>query len=327
MLEAQSYEDANALALAMPLFDRALAIDPKNLETLIGKAQLASAQHDIKTSIDTYQTVLGIVDDNQRKAGVTDQMAIAYAREKMDTEADAAFRKAIDDYGQLPEAHLAYGDYLMAKNDKAGANREWTAALGANRDNPDALARLAQAAAQANDVNKAVDNYKRLTEIASSDPRAYLLLGQAYMAQRNFNSARDTFKAAYNLAHSADALVGLAAADQGARNYSEEIQIYEALTKNDPLVKANPGLLYGLANAYRSANQPEKAKSTYVRFLSFLKPGTQGYTEVKQIIASFDVKPQPAKPAAKPSAKPAAKPTAKSSPAKPAPKPSATPKK
>jgi tetratricopeptide (TPR) repeat protein len=312
MLEAQTYEDSNALALAMQLIDRAATIDPKSLEVLLGKAELASAQHDIKTAIAAYQTVLGIVDDNPRKAGITDQMGIAYAREKMDTEADAAFRKAIDDYGQLPQAHLAYGDYLMAKNDKAGANREWTTAAGPNKDNPEALGRLAQAAAQANDFNTAVTDYKRITEVAANDPRAYLLLGQAYMAQKNYNSARDTFKAAYNLAHSADALVGLAAADQGSRNYSEEIAIYEALDKNaQPLIKANPGLLYNLGTAYRSANQPQKAKATYVRFLSYLKPGTQGYKEVQSIIASFDAKPAPAK----------------SAPAKPATKPTAAPKK
>jgi tetratricopeptide (TPR) repeat protein len=317
VLEAQTYEDSNALALAMQLLDRALTIDPKSLEALLGKAELASAQHDIKTSIATYQTVLGQLDDNPRKAGITDQMGVAYAREKMDTEADAAFRKAINDYGQLPAAHIAYGDYLMAKNDKTGASREWTAAAGTNRDNPEALARLAQAAAQANDFNTAVANYKRITEIATNDPRAYLLLGQAYMAAKSYSSARDTFKAAYNLAHSADALVGLAAADQASRNYNEAIQIYEALDKNaQPLVKANPGLLYNLGTAYRSANQPAKAKATYVRFLTYLKPGTQGYNEVKQLIAGMDAKPGPAP-----------KSTTKPSSANPAPKPSATPKK
>jgi tetratricopeptide (TPR) repeat protein len=317
VLEAQTYEDAQALPLAMAQFDKALSIDPKGLEALVGKAELASAQHDIKLAIATYGLILAQMPDNPRKAGVTDQMGVAYAREKMDTDADASFRKAIDDYGNLASSHLAYGDYLAQKNDKAGAQREWTTAVGANRDNPEALARLAQAAAAASDFPKAVDNYKRLTEVDAQDPRAYLLLGQAYMANKNYNGARDTFKAAYNLAHSADALVGLAAADQATRNYTEAIQIYESLDKNAaPLVKANPGLLYNMGNAYRGANQRQKAKGAYTRFLSFLKPGTQGYTEVKNLIAEVD--PKPASAASKSTAKAAAKPT---------PKPSAAPKK
>jgi tetratricopeptide (TPR) repeat protein len=308
VLEAQTYEDANALPLAMQLLDRALTIDPKGIEALSGKAELASAQHDVKTSIAAYEAIIAQMTQDAQKASVTDLEGAVYAREKMDTQADAAFHKAIDAYGSLPPAHVAYGDYLMSKNDKVGAAREWTTAVGPNRDNPEALARLGQLAAQGGDYNKAVDNYKRLTEVVSNDPRTWLLLGQAHMAAKNWNGARDDFKASFNLSHSADALVGLAAADQQARNYNEAIQIYEALDKNAaPLVKANPGLIYNMATAYKSANQPQKAKAAYVRFLAFLKPGTQGYTEVKQQIASIDHASAP-KPVAKTTAKPAAKP-------------------
>jgi tetratricopeptide (TPR) repeat protein len=313
VLEAQTYADSNSLQLAMPLLDRALTIDPKNLEALSAKAELASALHDVKLSIATYNQILAQLTDNEGKASITAQMGLVYAREKQDADADAAFRKAISDYGGLPGAHVAYGDYLATKNDKPGAIREWTTAVGANRDNPEALARLGQAAAEAKDFNKAVDNYKRLTEVAGKDPRTYLLLGQAYMAAKNWSGAQNAFKASFNLSHTPDALVGLAAADQQTRNFTEAIQIYESLDKNaQPLVKANPGLLYSMGEAYKGANQPQKAKATFNRFLTFLKPGTQGYTEVKQIIADLD---RGSAPASKPSAKPAAKPTAKPSPA------------
>jgi tetratricopeptide (TPR) repeat protein len=324
VLEAQTYEDANALPLAMQLLNRALTISPTDLESLAGKAELASAQHDIKTSVATYGLILAQMKDDPTRANVTDQMAVAYAREKDDTNADVTYRKAISDYGNLPPAHIAYGDYLAAKKDMNGAVREWTTAVGTNRDNPEALARLGQAAAQANDFNKAVDNYKRLTEVVSTDPRTWLLLGQAYMAGKNWNGARDAFKASFNISHSADALVGLAAADQQARNYTEAIQIYEALDKNAaPLVKANPGLLYNMGNAYQSANQPQKAKAAYVRFLAFLKPGTQGYGEVQQLIAKID------RPGSSSAAKPAvkAKPKTESKTAKAVPSPSPAPKK
>jgi tetratricopeptide (TPR) repeat protein len=321
VLEAQTYEDANALPLAMPLLDRALTVAPGNLEALVGKAEVASAQHDVKTSIAAYELILAQATDNTQKTNVVDQEALVYAREKMDTDADATYQKAINNYGNLPTAHIAYGDYLAAKNDKAGAVREWTTAVGPNRDNPDALARLGQASAVANDFPKAIEYYKRLTEVAASDPRTFLLLGQAYMASKDWNSARDAFKASFNLSHTPDALVGLAAADQQVRNFTEAIQIYEALDKNaPPLVKANPDLLLNMGNAYKGANQPQKAKAAYVRFLAFLKPGTQGYGEVKQMIADID---RPSKPAPKSSAKPktTAKAGVKSS-AKPKPSPS-----
>jgi tetratricopeptide (TPR) repeat protein len=320
VLEARTFEDQNQLGQAMPLLDRALGIDPNNLEALAGKAELAGTQHDVKTAVATYTTILGLMKDDVSRAGVTDQIAALYARENQDTDADATFRKAIDDYGSLPPAHLAYGDYLAAKKDLAGANREWTIAVGPNRDNPDALARLGQLAAQGNDFNKAIDNFKRLTEVVSADPRPYLMLGEAYMQNKNYDKAHDAFKASYNLAHSLESLAGIAAADQETHNYTEALQIYGMLAQNADLVKQQPGVLFNLATTYKNAGQTQKAKDTYTQFLGFLKPGSQGYTQVKQIIADLDRGSQPAP---KPSAKPAPKPTAK--PAAPAAKPSSKP--
>ncbi len=301
VLIARTYEDQSAFALASQTFDRAIAIDPTNLEALIGKAQLAASQHDVSTAIDTYNKILALQTTDIDKAAVIDEMGKVYAAEKQDANADASFRKAIDSYPSVASAHIVYGDYLASKNDKAGATREWTAALGSNRDNPDALARLGNVAASNNDLNGAVADFKRLTEVAPQEPRAYLLLAQGYMAQRNFNSARDAFKASFNLARTPEALIGLATADQATNNNTEAIAIYEALDKNAPdLIKQNPGLLYNMGKAYQSNRQNDKAKATFARLLAVLKPGTPGYNQVKATIASIG---SPAKPSASPAPK------------------------
>ena len=88
VLEAQTYEDANALPLAMQLLDRALAIDPKGLEALAGKAELASAQHDVKTSIATYELILAQMTQDAQKANITDIMFKLKSRE-MTVDIDA----------------------------------------------------------------------------------------------------------------------------------------------------------------------------------------------------------------------------------------------
>jgi tetratricopeptide (TPR) repeat protein len=288
VLIARTYEDQNANALAAQTFDRALAIDSSNLEALVGKAQLAASQHDVKTAIDTYNAIFALQKEDVDKAAVTDEIGKVYAAEKQDAQADATFRKAIDSYPSVAGAHLVYGDYLASKNDKAGALREWTAAAGPNRDNPDALVRLGNLAAAGNDVTTAVADYKRLTEVAPQDPRGYLYLGQGYMAQKNFNAARDAFKASFNLSRTPDALVGLAAADQNTNNYNESIQILEALDKNAPdLMKQNPAILFSLGHAYQVTHQNDKAKATYQRVLAAVKPGTDGYKQVQAAIASL----------------------------------------
>jgi len=319
VLIARTYADQNAFALAAQTFDRAIAVDPTSLEAEIGKAQLAASQHDVTTAVATYTTILGQQTQDIDKAAVLDEIGKVYAAEKQDANADAEFRKAIDSYPSLTGPHIVYGDYLAGKNDRAGAQREWTSAVGANRDNPDALVRLGNLAASTNDFTTAVADYKRLTEVAPQDARGYLLLAQGYMAQRNFNAARDAFKASYNLARTPESLVGLAAADQNSNNFNEAIQILEALDKNAPdLMKQNPGILFSLGAAYQSTHQNDKAKSTYQRVLAVVKPGTEGYRRVQAAIASVGAPPQTA-------AKPAPKPTAKSTKPKPKPSPTATP--
>jgi len=190
---------------------------------------------------------------------------------------------------------VSYGDYLASKNDNAGAQREWTQGLGPNRDNATALLRLGDAAMQNKDYTKAVDLYKRLSEVAAKDPAPYLFLGQAYMAQQKFEDARNMFKQSYGLSHTPDALVGLAQADEATKNFTEAVQIYEALDKSAPdVVKQNPGLLYGMGKAYQGANQPQKARDAYSRLLAQLQPGTQNYNEVKGLIDGIDRAGHPA---------------------------------
>ena len=313
VLAARTYQDQNAIALAVGLYDRAIAIDPKSLEALVGRAQLAAAQHNVKDAVSTFETILKLQAQDFDRAAVVGEIAKVYAAEKMDSEADAAFRRAIESYPSVTQAHVLYGDYLASKNDRPGAEREWNLGLGANRDNPDAVARVAGLAMDAKDFTKAVEFYKRLIVIVPGDPRSHLLLGQAYSAARNFSAARDEFKQSYSIEHTPDALAALADADLASKNYTEAIQIFEALDKSAPeLMKANPALLFGMGKAYQGVNQPQKARDAYARLLATLQPGSQNYNEVKGLIDGIDRGGRPAanstpKPAPKPSSSPAPK--------------------
>jgi len=47
-------------------------------------------------------------------------------------------------FPNVMSAHTAYGDYLLAKKDTAGAEKQFIAGAGPNNDQLDALARLGQ---------------------------------------------------------------------------------------------------------------------------------------------------------------------------------------
>ena len=289
LLEAQTYQSQNAVALAAGLYDRAVAIDPQNVDALVGKARLAAAQHNVKDAIATYDAIYKLQTDPADRAAVIDQQASVYANEKMDGEADATFKRAISEFPNVFSAHTAYGEYLLSKKDNAGAEREFIAGAGPNRDQIDALARLGQLYAAQNQLSKAIDQFKRVSELAPNDPRSHLLLGATYSANKQFDKAVGEFKASYNLQHTPDALMGLGQADLQVRNYNECAQVYEALDKGAPdISKQSPQILYGLGQCYQGLKRPDKAKAAYVKLLGYLKPGTQASNEVKSLIAAID---------------------------------------
>jgi tetratricopeptide (TPR) repeat protein len=289
ILEAQTYLRQNAVALAGQYYDRAVQVEPTNVQALVGKAQLLASQHNVKDAIATYDQILALQTDAADKVAVLDQEAGVYAAEKMDGDADGTYRKAIAQYPTVFPAHTAYGEYLLSKNDKAGAEREFLAGAGPNRDQGDALARLGQLYASQNQLPKAIDQFKRLTEVAPNDPRSHLLLAASYAANKQFDKARGEYKASYNLQHTPDALLGLGQADLETHQYSECAQVYDAIDKGAPaLSRQNPSILYGLGQCYQRSNQNDKAKTAYRKLLSYLKPGSQGANEVKALIDQLD---------------------------------------
>jgi len=315
LLEAQTYTQQNAIALAAQLYDRAIAVDPNNADALIGKARIAAAQHNVKDAIASYDALYKLQTDPNDKVAVIDQEAVVYANEKMDGDAAAAFKRAISEFPNVLSAHTAYGEYLQAKKDNAGAEREYIAGAGPNRDQIDAVAKLGQLYAAQNQISKSIDQFKRVSELAPNDPRSHLLLGATYAANKQFDKAVGEFKASYALQHTPDALMGLGQADLQTRNYAECVQVYDALDKGAPdISKQNPSILFGLGQCYQGAKQPDKAKATYQRLLTYVKPGSQAANELKSLIAAIDRHPSPAPkktaaPAPKKSPKPAPKKT------------------
>jgi tetratricopeptide (TPR) repeat protein len=295
LLEAQTYLSQNSVALAANLYDRAISIDPNSIEALVGKARLAAGQHNVKDAIATYERILSLQTDPADKVAVIDQEAAVYANEKMDGDADATFKKAIAQFPAVFSAHTAYGDYLLSRKDNAGAEREFVAGQGPNRDQNDAVVRLGQLYANQNNLPKAIDQFKRLTENQPNDPRAHLLLAATYNAAKQYDKARTEFKASYALQHSPDALMGLGETDIATRNYSECAQVYDALDRGAPdLSRQNPSILYGLGQCYQKSNQPAKAKTAYQKLLSYVKPGSQAANQVKALIDQIDRSGKPA---------------------------------
>jgi cytochrome c-type biogenesis protein CcmH/NrfG len=78
-------------------------------------------------------------------------------------------------------------------------------------------------------------------------------------------------------------------------NYKEAQEIFEAIEKNGgDYVSKDPSVIFMLGQSYQKQGLKPQAKSAYQRFLAYLKPGTQAYSEVQKIIQDID-KPAPQK--------------------------------
>ncbi len=293
-LEARSYIDQSAAALAQQTYDRSLAIDPKNADAMLGKARLYVASHQINDAIAEYDKVLPLLTDDDERAALVSEEGKAYAAEKMPTQAEAAYRRAIADYPKSLVGHLQFGDYYASVQNLGAAEAEWTLALGPNRDNREALLRLGELYVRRGDGNKAVSTYQRLTELAPNDPNALALLAQSYTMVRQYDRARDAYRRSFEMQRTPQALAGLGASDYAVHNYRECSQIFDAIDKGaSDFLKQSPALYIVMGECYSQTNQKSKAKDAFTNFLAFVKPNSPAATEVKKKIASLNDKPAP----------------------------------
>lgn len=308
LYEARTYLDQNAPQLAIALFDRALTINPNSADALLGKAQVLGSTHDVKGAIAVYETLVSKLTDANDKASMIDAEAHLYATEKMNDQAETQYKRAIDLFPTDLATHVAYGDYFAFMNNKQRAEQEWTAALGSNNDNRDALMRLGELYAQNNDLTKATAQFQRLVDLNANDVDAQMALGQLQLAARQPDKAHDSFRKAYDLTHAPPALAGVGQADYDLHNYKEASQIFDELDKEVPqFMQANPGLYVVAGKCYSANRESAKAKASFTKFLTFVKPDSQAATEVKKLLADLDR--SPSAPAPKPSAKPSSPPS------------------
>ena len=307
VLEARSYVSQKSLALAAQLFDRALAIDPKNTDALFGKASLQAVNHDVTGSIATFEQLIAVEPSDDQKVAVLIEEERLYLTEKQNDKALDVLKRTTTTYPSVPAGHIAYGDYLASvSKDLNGAEREWTIAVGPNRDNPDALQRLGQLAASRNRLGDSIGFFKQLTAVVPNDPRTWGILGQAYSANRQYTEARNAYRHSFELARTPQALAGIGAADLQLRNYKECGEVFNAIDRNaGGFMKQNPLLYYIYGKCAVDTGDKTAARSAYTRFKPFVKAGTPLSIEVAKALRTLDTAQPAAKPKAAASAKPA----------------------
>ncbi len=293
---AQTYAAQNNPTMALQQVSRALALDPKNVQALVFKADLYAKQHLDQQAAAAYDDAIVAASDDAQKVQITIRKAAYFVQEKKFPQAESVFLQGIAQYPKVPQIYVAYGDFLATQNNLDKAKTQWSAALAIDNSNADALNRLAELAMQQKKYQDAIGYLKRVTAV-QPDPNAFALMGQAYSFLHDYPASKDACSASFKLQRTPEMLGCIAGADFEMKNYKEASQIFDVLDNNAKGFLDQPQnvqLLFVAGQCYGQTNQRAKAVNAYKRLLAKMKQGTKDYAKIQGYIADLS-KPAPAK--------------------------------
>lgn len=289
ILIGRTFLDANDPANALAAFSKASAVDPKNLDALSGMVASYVQGRNIPQAVNTLERVLPLTPDPKAKILVMGQEARLLVAVNQNALAEQSLMRAIQSYGNLPEAHIAYGDFLVAVGRNNEGRQQYMIATGADHRGVDGLTRLGNLAMRMNQPAEAVGTFAQVAILNPKSDTAYINLGQALLLQRDVNRATIAFRKAFALNHTPDALAGLATCDFASRNYHEAQQIFDALlTQANNYVANNPRLLFTMGRTYEETHQKDKARTAYQRLLLLVQKGSPEERIVRGYLAELD---------------------------------------
>lgn len=155
----------------------------------------------------------------------------------------------------------ALGEVHMRRNDYAGACEFLERAIDAGDRTEHTLYLVASACRGALRREKALKYLQQLVELNPVHIRGMTRLGEAHLARKEFERARELFAQVLELeSRNLYALRGLAAALRGKRDYGAAIPVYEDLLRQDP---EDHRVLLRLAEAYAHEGDAGNARRAY----------------------------------------------------------------
>jgi tetratricopeptide (TPR) repeat protein len=285
---AITYADQNNTPMALQSIQRALTVDPKDVQSLVFKADQYAKQHDDTRAGEAYDDAIVAATDPHQKAAIIARKAAYFTSEKKFAQAQAVFDQGIAQLPQSADLHVAYGDFWLNQKNTGKAQAEFKAALAIDKDNSEALLRLAQLAMRQNRMSDAVDYLKRLTQV-TPDPQAFAMLGQAYSFLHDYQNSKEACVKSFQMQKEAATLGCIAGADFELKNYKEASQIFDALDQNaHGFLEQNPELLWVAGKSYTQTHQKQKAIDAYKRLLAMMPKGTKDYNQIQQQIADLN---------------------------------------
>ena len=243
-------------------------------ESLFNLGNWAKAQQAYQQVIDTYQK-----DETHRQLAIDARFRLGecYFQQKLMGEAKNTFEVLLREHGASPivaEAQYWIAEVLLEEEKYPEAIHEYQKVITLYPQSEvvdDAQYGIAMAHFLKGDYPKAGSEFKKVAENRRSklSDAARFRLGECYRLQREFNSAILHYKKVRaKSGYTDDALYGRATSAFELRDYSQTIEVLNALLSSQPSSPLRPYVLYQLGLAYFNQQAYQESSQAFDSFLS-----------------------------------------------------------
>ncbi len=175
---------------ARAAFDRAIEIEPNNIDARIGRAELDLAEDRRERAIDAYLDVLDLAPQSRRALLA---LAVLYDDRGDSDAAERYLSLALDFHPRDPLVNELLGDYFLTKGEFERARQHAETAVALDERFARGWALLVRIKLQEGDYEAAREASRTLVDIDPDDNRAWYLLGLAERGVGDFEAAVDAF--------------------------------------------------------------------------------------------------------------------------------------
>lgn len=281
---------------------KAAALAPNNPTPYVQMGNLHALQKQYGDAIKFYQQAL---DKDPASTDALQGAMNTYIAQKQLDQAVAAAKAQIAKSPNVSGFYDLLGTALFEKKDFTGADAAFNKAVELDKNNSDALLKLAQTQAAEGSVSQALATYRQSIKDHPREISFYLLAGMMYESQNNWDQAKAMYQQALNIQHDnplasnnlayvmlqqgGNVDVAMAMAQTARRGmpdspnaadtlgwayfqkgvYQSAIDMFqESLRLNEKKGGADdPTVHYHLGLAYQKANQPVQARQQLERVL------------------------------------------------------------
>jgi cellulose synthase operon protein C len=175
---------------------KAAEVAPGNPAPYVQMGNLHQLQKQYPEAIKFYQQAL---DKDPASSDALQGLMNTYLAQKQPDQAVAAAKSQIAKSPNVSGFYDLLGTALFQKKDYTGADAAFHKAVELDKNNSDALLKLAQAQAAEGSASQALATYKQSIKDHPREISFYILAGMMYESQNNFDQARGMYQQALNI--------------------------------------------------------------------------------------------------------------------------------